>query len=436
MTDAAYAQAVRWLFSLRPRGIRLELDRMRRACALVGDPQRALRVVHVAGTNGKGSTSAVIARIAECAGLRVGLYTSPHLHSFTERIRIEGRAIAKDEVVRRVQEIQALLEQPGAPELTFFEVTTLLAFMAFAERDLDLVVLEVGLGGRLDATNVIERPLACVITHVDLDHQAYLGETLAEIASEKAGILKPAVPVIHAADGPGEAREIVVRDLIDARAEALGAPSIALDRELQLAVTTTPRETCEVTLGARRVGELSTKLLGAHQQRNAALAVGAMLVVHPSVDDASLRAGVEGVVWPGRLETIAWRGVRCVFDAAHNPDGARALVTFLSSTPRQGRRVLVFGAMADKAWRQMLAILAAQVDEVVAVAPPLTRAEASEVIAAEVNGHAMPTVIEGVEEARRRAGEGGTVIVCGSIFVLSEARAHVCGVEQEPLIAM
>ena len=189
MTEGPYLDVVRWLYGLTPRGIRLELDRMRAACALAGDPQRSLRVIHVAGTNGKGATSAMIERIAREAGLSTGLYTSPHLHAFTERIRIDGRPIEEDEVVSRVEAIRALLAQPGAPELTFFEVTTLLAFQAFAERDLDLVVLEVGLGGRLDATNVIERPLACVITHVDLDHQAYLGNTLAEIAAEKAAIV-------------------------------------------------------------------------------------------------------------------------------------------------------------------------------------------------------------------------------------------------------
>ncbi|MBX7194703.1 MAG: bifunctional folylpolyglutamate synthase/dihydrofolate synthase [Sandaracinaceae bacterium] len=433
----AYLETIRWLYGLSPRGIRLELDRMRAACALAGDPQRALRVIHVAGTNGKGSTSAMIARIAQCAGLRVGLYTSPHLHSFAERVRIDGVPISRDEIVARVAAIRLLLAQPGAPELTFFEVTTLLAFQAFAERELDLVVLEVGLGGRLDATNVIERPLACVITHVDLDHQAYLGSTLAEIAREKAGIVKAGVPVVHAGDAPDEARGIAVRDVIDGRAKELGAPSIALGRELQLATTRrSGLDVCEVTLGDRRVEGLVTKLVGAHQLRNAALAVGAMLTAHPAIDDASIRAGIASVSWPGRLESIECEGVTFLFDAAHNPDGARTLAWFLEATPSEGRHVLLFGAMADKAWREMLAILVPHVDEVVAVAPPLGRAEKADVIAREVAGHAAATVIEGVEESRRLAGQGGTVIVCGSIFVLAEARAHVLGITQEPLIAM
>ena len=438
MNGSTYLDAVRWLYGLQPRGIRLELDRMRAACALAGDPQKSLRVLHVAGTNGKGSTSATIERIAREAGLRTGLYTSPHLHSFTERIRVGGVPIAKDEVVSRVDGIRGLLAQPGAPELTFFEVTTLLAFLAFAERDLDLVVLEVGLGGRLDATNVIERPLACVITHVAFDHQAYLGNTLLEIAAEKAGVIKAGVPVIHGATDRDEFDEPRAADVVDARAAALGAPSIALGRELSMAVTSAELGILDVALGEARVTDLMPRLVGRHQRNNATLAVGALLALRGvlSIDASAMRRGVSSVEWPGRLETETKGEHTFLFDAAHNVDGARSLVSHLIRIPHDAPRVLVFGAMADKDWASMLAILKPHVDEIVTVAPPLGRAEKAEVIAEAVGGSAAPSVIDGVEEAKRRAGEGGTVIVCGSIFVLAEARAHVLGIEQEPLIAM
>lgn len=446
MIEGDYLAALRWLYGLTPRGIRLELDRMRAACALAGDPQRSLAVVHVAGTNGKGSTCAILERIAREAGLSTGLYTSPHLHSFTERVRVNGAPISREEVVARVARLRALLATPGAPELTFFEVTTLLAFEAFAERALDLVVLEVGLGGRLDATNVVEAPLACLVTHIDLDHQAYLGSTIAEIASEKAGIVKPGVPVLHAGDAPGEHRSPLARDVVDARAASLGAPSIALGRELTLGHG--PHATLEVALGGARVEGLRPRLAGVHQERNVALAVGAAMTIAPRLgrafDDDALRRGVAEAGWPGRLETLTLpeadaprdRARHFLLDAAHNPDGARALAAFLASEPRSSGSVLVFGAMADKEWREMLAVLLPHVGAVVCVAPPLARAERPEVLAAACGGEPAPSVTEGLVRARVLAGPEGRVIVCGSIFVLAEARAHVVGAVQEPFVAM
>lgn len=436
-----YEETLAWLYGLAPRGIRLELDRMRAACALARDPQRSLAVIHVAGTNGKGSTSAMIERIARASGLRTGLYTSPHLHSFRERVRVDGAPIEAAEIAERARSLRALLAGPSAPPLTFFELTTLLAFGAFADRALDLVVLEVGLGGRFDATNVIERPEVSVITHVDLDHQAYLGSTLSAIAAEKVGIVRAGVPVVHAGDAPLERREVSVDALIDARARALSAPSIALGRELALE---RDGERWAVTLGARRVAGLTLGLRGPHQARNAALAVGAVLSFAErgarrtglAITDEAVRAGVRDVAWPGRLEPITRDGVHYLLDAAHNPDGARALAADLAGRARERPRVLVFGAMADKDWREELAILAPLVDAIVTVAPALARAERAEVLARHVGGHAASSVADGLEDASRRAGAAGLVVVCGSIFLLAEARARLLGIEQEPLLGM
>jgi dihydrofolate synthase/folylpolyglutamate synthase len=412
----------------------------------LGNPQSRLPVVHVAGTNGKGSTSAMIERMARAAGLRTGLYTSPHLHSFTERVRIDGEPIGRDEVVTRLGAIRAMLEEPGAPALTFFEVATLLAFDAFAARPLDLVVLEVGLGGRLDATNVIERPLVSVITHVDLDHQQYLGATLRQIAGEKAGIVRPGVPVVHAADLPGEERaDGGARAVVDARAASVGAESIALGRELVLGPGL--GETLRVSLGARTVDGLRPRLVGRHQEANVATAVGAALVVSRSlpIGEQAMRVGVAEVVWPGRFELAVGEDAdgeeptglarQTLFDAAHNPDGARALAELIRARRASTRErvVLLFGAMTDKDWRAMLDVLGPVVDEVVYVAPPLARAERPEALAAHRPGVVAPSVIAGFDLARTR---GDLVVVCGSIFVLAEARAHLLGVPQDPLIAM
>lgn len=446
VSDDGYIEALRWLYGLAPRGMRLDLERMRAACARRGNPQAKLRVVHVAGTNGKGSTAATIERIARAAGLRTGLYTSPHLHSFTERIRIDGLPLAREEVVERAASLRAMLDEPLAPELTFFEVTTLLAFEAFAARSLDLVVLEVGLGGRLDATNVVERPLVSVITHVDLDHQAQLGSTLAEIAGEKAGIVKAGTPVVHGADRPEDAREGGGgRAAIDRRASELGAPSFALGRELGVEVAVDG--TLTVCFRGRTISRLAPRLMGQHQRDNVALAVGAAILAAEvlPIDEAAIARGVAEVDWPARLEIVELtpapgtlpgaRARAVLFDVAHNPDGARSLASFLRERARtRGERVaLVFGAMADKDWRAMLDLLAPAVEDMIYVAPALERAERPEVLATHRSGLCAPSVGEGVQWACARA---DFVVVGGSTFVVSRARALVLGLPEDPPIAL
>lgn len=404
----SYDESLRWLYSLEPRGIRLELDRMRRACALRGDPQRDLRVVHVAGTNGKGSVAALTESALRAAGVRTGLYTSPHLHSFRERIRVSGEPLGKDDVASRLGAIRKTLEDAPELVLTFFEITTLLAFEAFRDAACDVVVIEVGLGGRFDATNVVESPLVTAITSIGLDHQAYLGETIEEIAFEKAGIIKPHVPVVTGRLAGAAAR------VVAARAADLGAP-------------------LTITDGSRPFDRLG--LDGAFQRENAAVAAALLDVLSARGVPSDIAAGFASVRWPGRLEMVS--GAPCVlFDAAHNLDGARALGAHLASLQRRGRRVLVFGAMADKDWRAMLGLLRAEVDEIIAVAPLMPRAEVAMNIAHASGGVAAGNIQEGIELARARAGEDGLVVVAGSIFVLAEARAHVLGIESEPAIRM
>lgn len=381
---------------------------MRRACALRGDPQRELRVVHVAGTNGKGSVSAMIESALRAAGVRTGLYTSPHLHSFRERIRVCGEPIQEEEVAKRIDAIRVMLDGASELVLTFFEITTLLAFEVFRDAACDVVVLEVGLGGRFDATNVIDSPLVSVVTSIGLDHQAYLGETMAAIAFEKAGIIKPHVPLVMGRLEK-EAEHVVM-----GHARELNAPVAPVD-------------------WSRDVGSLA--LSGAFQQANARVAAAALDVLASREIPSDIERGFAKVRWPGRLETIA-HAPSVLLDAAHNPDGARVLAAHLAQLPRRGRRVLVFGAMADKDWATMLDILRPCVDDIVAVMPKMPRAEQAENIARAVGGVTAKTIREGVDVARRLAGEEGLVITAGSIFVLAEARAHVLGIESEPAIRM
>src|SRR5690606_37774939 len=290
-----YQEALAYLYGLEPRGIRLELSRVEQALARRGDPHRGLAFVHIAGTNGKGSVAAMVERGLRAAGLRTGLYTSPHLHRFVERIRVDGVPIADEEVVRRVASLRA---EPQMPELTFFESTTLLAFEAFRDAEVDVVVLEVGLGGRLDATNVVT-PIVSVITNVGLEHQGFLGDTIAQIAAEKAGIIKPSVPVVTGARDP----EVIA--CIEDRAHALGAPLARLSRDFSL-----ESEASGLCLrrGDETVRGLRLGLEGPQQRDNAAVAGATLLALRDAgwaIPDAAIATGLADVQWPGRLERIS-----------------------------------------------------------------------------------------------------------------------------------
>jgi dihydrofolate synthase/folylpolyglutamate synthase len=419
----AYLREVAWAYSLQPRGIRLELDRMRAALRLFGSPERGLRVVHVAGTNGKGSVAAMIERGLRENSLRTGLYTSPHLHTFTERVQIGGRPIARRDAARWLRAIRERLAAPGAPQLTFFEVATLLAFLAFREREVEVVVLEVGLGGRLDATNVIRRPLLTLITRIARDHEQYLGRTVAKIAGEKAGILKRGVVCLSGVEQPS------ARAAVAQKAAEVGAEVVELGGGI------TVQGELDVTAFGRSFTGLSVPLPGAHQRRNAALAAAALLFLERRLRlaRAASRRGLEATRWPGRLEHVPGSPA-ILLDAAHNPDGARALAAHLAARPSE-RRVLVFGAMRDKDWRAMHDALAPAVSSSIFCAPALGRAESPDVLAGG-RGRSAPSVEAAVEAARAEAGPNGLVVVCGSIFVLAAARAHVLGIAGDPPIAM
>ncbi len=427
---ADYREAVRYLYGLEPRGIRLELDRVRAALALRGDPHRGCRFVHVAGTNGKGSVAAMTEAALRAAGLRTGLYTSPHLHRFVERIRIDGRPVSEASVARRVADLRAALAVPGAPELTFFETATLLAFECFRDAQCDVVVLEVGLGGRLDATNVIE-PALSVITRIALDHQGRLGNTLGAIAAEKAGILKRGVPAVVGVREP-EAREVIA-----ARARALRVPVWWIDRDF--AARDEGRGRLSVRVGGEWISGLRSRLAGAHQRDNAAVVVAALrrLSAQGLVDvpEEAIRRGLGAVRWPGRLERIG-RAPTFLLDAAHNPDGCTALAAHLDGLPRRGPRVLVFGAMADKDLAAMLAAFDGRVDERIYAEPKMARATAVATLAAIRPGRLARSTADALARARRRAGPEGLVVVAGSIFLMAEARARLRGVPTEPPLRM
>jgi dihydrofolate synthase/folylpolyglutamate synthase len=396
------------------------LETIRGMLAALGNPERGLRVIHVAGSNGKGSACALMAAALQAAGHRTGLYTSPHLVRFHERIRIDGVDITGAELAATMERIRPALA--AFPEATYFEVATALALQRFADARVDVVVLETGLGGRLDATNVFDAPLATLITNISLEHTEVLGDTEAAIAREKAGIAKQGVPLVTGATGEALAA-------IRLAAGERGAPlSVLGDDFVPLPAQRTPGgQTFEVD-GLREHGLVEIPFLGAHQVENAALAMATLDAVDArglSVSVDAVRRGFPQARWPGRLQRVPGKPA-LLLDGAHNPAGMRALVAHLQA---EGLRpVAVFGALADKDWMQMVELLSPCVSDAVVTRVPSPRAlepqEAARAfsmsglfgLAVDEPGHALRTA-EGI------AGPDGLVLVTGSLYLVG----HVLG---------
>ncbi len=407
MTD--YQAAIDWLYQLdAKRGMDFRLERLEPVLERLGDPHHAFPCVHVAGTNGKGSTAAMLHSVYRESGYRTGLYTSPHLLSFRERIRTDNELIAETQVLGWLKEIRSAMDAE-AVALTFFEIATVMAFLQFRASNLDLAIVEVGLGGRLDATNVIDGVCA-VITSIGYDHCAYLGNSLDEIAREKAGILRASAPAVTGRI-PDEAEraiaEVVTR---------LGVRWFRYGREYAV---------CET----RRCN--AVPLLGAHQRRNAAV-VGAVVdaLRHEfPVEEERLIRGIARTRWPGRLEVLASEPLVLV-DCAHNPEAAGSLREALATMQLSAPRVLVFGAMRDKDWRTMLDELAPVFDRVVLVRVAVARSfdpdHARPALRGTIDCEVTGSAHEGLARARACARRDGTIVVAGSIFLVAELYA-ACG---------
>ncbi len=404
---------------------KFSLEEVRAVLRTLGDPQLSFWSVLVAGTNGKGSTASTLASILTEAGLRTGLYTSPHLERPNERIQLDRQEIADDAFARlyfrvhdAAQELVLAGELPQLP--SYFEILTALAFLYFEERKVDLAVLEVGMGGRLDATNVVE-PLISVVTDISLDHTEWLGSTISAIAHEKAGILRRGGTMITLPQHP-EANQV-----LGEVATELGVRGVSAVPYIPVTGTSGPY-TVEA-LGTNIV--VDSPLAGAHQQRNVALAIASAVELADKhgfrVTPAALEEGISRTHWPGRLERIAKNGVEWILDVAHNPAGAWALRAGLRGILEvRSPRVLIFSCLRDKPIAEMAQILFPLFDEVIIVPIHTARAAAIEDLldAAKTTGTqavAAQSVTEALNIAQDRA-MGGVIVVSGSVYLVGEAR--------------
>jgi dihydrofolate synthase/folylpolyglutamate synthase len=422
-----------FLFSLERLGMKFGLENMQKICARLGHPERSFRSIIVAGTNGKGSVTAMTSAALHAAGYRSARYTSPHLERIEERFVIDEREVSTPDLEAAAATVQSAVERLIADRLlealpTFFECATAIAFELFRRAGVEIAVVEVGLGGRLDATNVIT-PMAAVITSIDFDHQDLLGESLESIAREKAGVIKPGIPVIVGPVPPG-ARAAIAETCRERGARLVDVPASVRTTSAD-AERGTPRITFEA--GSFRLDDVTLALLGRHQIDNAAVAFclfTELSAIGVPLTPGAMRAGLSGASWPGRLEYRRWRGAEIILDAAHNTAGARALADYLREQGWTGVTI-VLGVMRDKDVSGILAALLPSCRTLICTTAPSPRALDATALASRASalaaesGSGPPTIVAVADPARAIADAcqaGARVVAAGSIFLIGPLR--------------
>jgi dihydrofolate synthase/folylpolyglutamate synthase len=453
-----YGDSIAYLYGLQKFGIKLGLENTIRLLSLLNNPQNSFRAIHIAGTNGKGSTAAMIASILRAAGFRVGLFTSPHLVSFTERIRVDDVEILETEVVELTREIRNIIldSQPSPAAVqdmdqtvvggqqsflpTFFEFVTALGFLYFKRKGIEWAVVETGLGGRLDATNILT-PAVSVITNISYDHREFLGQTLKEISGEKAGIIKKGVPVVSSA------QEAEVTEVIAKKAAEMGSSLHIYDKDFFPRPHTIDMHGITFSYeGKERMDDLHISLTGMHQVENASLAIRAteLGMGRGSVPSHAVREGLAHAQWPGRLELIENEGhtYDYLIDGAHNPSASKALADSLEKyfRPFYEKVVLIMGVMADKDMEGMMKPLLPLASEVIFTAPEYERAASPARLAeyAKALGFSIrvkDSVKASMELAQELAGKGPQktlIVITGSFYTIGEAKralGHECSAQ-------
>ena len=443
-----YEDSIAYLYGLQKYGIKFGLENTIRLLSLLNNPQNSFRSIHIAGTNGKGSTAAMIASILRTAGFRVGLFTSPHLVSFTERIRVDNVEIREAEVVELTKEIRETIQGSQKSEVrseqsflpTFFEFVTALGFLYFKRKGVEWAVVETGMGGRLDATNILT-PAVSVITNISYDHREFLGQTLREISGEKAGIIKEGVPVISSA------QEAEVIEVMTKKAAEMGSSLHVYGKDFRSRPHTIDMHGITFSYeGKERMNDLRISLTGTHQVENASVAIRAteLGMEKGAVPSYAVKEGLAHAQWPGRLELIENEGrtYDYVIDGAHNPSASKALADSLEKyfIPFYDKVVLIMGVMADKDIEAMMKPLLPLASEVIFTAPEYERA-ASPVRLAEYakaqgfSARVKDSVKASMELARELTGKGPQktlIVITGSFYTIGEAKlslGHECSAQ-------
>lgn len=417
---SANRKTIAYLYGLERFGIKKGLGRTRRLLAAIGNPQNNLSAIHVAGTNGKGSVAAMLSSVLTDAGFKTGLYTSPHLLRFNERIRINGKPITDNALANIVRGIR---RTPEADAATFFEFTTCLAFRYFLDKGVDAAVIETGMGGRWDATNLIT-PLVSVITNVAIDHAQMLGNSIEKIAFEKSGIIKKGVPVVTA-EGKNKALSVIRKE-----AARKGSRLFVLDADFAASRAKGRRLAINYSGIHEDLKNVELSLTGAHQVRNAACVLAVIELLKDSglaVSRPAIRKGLKGTSWPGRLEVVG-KSPLVLLDAAHNPAGAKALASALAGLTFK-RLILVLGIMADKDIAGILEALAPMAAMLIATSPETDRAASAESLKIKALKYGKPVIIASDVKnaccmAIETASSDDAVCVTGSIFTVAEAKRY------------
>jgi dihydrofolate synthase/folylpolyglutamate synthase len=419
MSVRKYDKTLKYLFGLEKFGMVFGLDNIRWLLNIIENPHNSFKTVHIAGTNGKGSTATMLSHILKEGGFRVGKYISPHLVSFTERITVNEEEITEEEVAELTEYIRSKADEKDEKRFfTFFDFTTALAFEFFKRKKVDIALIETGLGGRLDSTNVIE-PLISIITNVDYDHMEQLGSRIEQIAAEKAGIIKKGIPVVTACVGPA-------REVIEVRAQELQSRSYILGQDFSYAKIT------DRTLAYKGIQkdfpDVIVNLDGDHQLTNCALSLCAIEVLSSLgvfVSDNRIYHALSHLKWPGRLEQVKENPL-VLLDAAHNPQGMHALSQFMNTHFLDKKKILVFGAMKDKEYDKMLHEIVPAMNTIIFTKPNIERALSPYEIKSSVNNAIITDNIRsGIERAKTMAHKEDLILVTGSFYTIGEAKAII-----------
>jgi dihydrofolate synthase/folylpolyglutamate synthase len=415
----SYQEGIEYLYNLQKYGIKFGLSKTSNLMKALGNPHRGRKYIHIAGTNGKGSVATFIASILKHAGIKVGLYSSPHLVRFTERFRINNEEISREKTACLIDELKGAVVSDSPP--TFFEATTAMAFLYFARENTDIAIMEVGMGGRLDATNIIT-PLVSVITNISMEHQFFLGSRLLDIAGEKGGIIKEGVDLVTGATQPS------VISLFKSICQAKRTSMWRVGKDISYRTTKYGFHYKGIK---RRFNRLQLGLKGNFQVRNAAVALAAIELLEKQgtrISHGDIQEGLKNSAWPGRMQVVA-EDPKVLLDGAHNPAAIRALAKSIRSGFEYRRLILVIGIMADKEIGQMLRGIVPVADYVIYTRPVYSRAADPEILMSEAAplerpGKVEPLLTKAIEKARDMADPEDLIVICGSLFTVGEALTY------------